>query len=91
MSSKEFLVLLHNQMITRTNDIDNKTEEAEERNAPEAKVVEASHFQCERAGSSPVGSTKGDEMIIGKQNTFNWTKKDFVIAGRAQSRLSVLT
>lgn len=82
------------------NDIDSgtKTSEAEERNTPEAKVVEASHFQCERASSTLVGSTNGDEMIIGKNNgwqdfnnaNFITKRKDVIVGGRDVSRLSVL-
>lgn len=58
------------------NIFESATTEAEEIYAPEAKMVEASHFQCEGASSNLVGSAG------------NWFKDNNVtVIGRHQSRL----
>lgn len=64
-----------------------KTEEAEERNAREAKMVEASDFHSGEAGSIPVAST--NDYMKGNWN-FNIDTKTTVIAGRSYSRLSLV-
>lgn len=68
-----------------------ETEEAEERNAPEAKQVEACAFQAQRAGSSPVGST--DDWCVEKigNRDFNIIKTTATICGRDHGRLGIQT
>lgn len=67
-------------MTLKKNDIDlgKATEEAEERFAPEAKMVEALDFQSRRAGSNPVGSTDcrntNDWCVISNGNDFTVIK-----------------
>ncbi len=77
------------------NDIDTgSAKEAEEINAPVAKLVKASPFQSDIVSSSLIGSTKDFEGL-GKEimncNWFNIKKIDATVAGRDYSRLSVLT
>lgn len=62
-----------------------KTEEAEERNAAQAKVVEATDFQSVERGSTPLGSAKGT-----KEKNWNLVAMTDTIGGRDFSRLSVL-
>lgn len=80
-------------MTGTNNDIDSgvSTEigEAEEINAPVAKLVKASPFQSDIAGSKPVGSTS-DNWCKMKSHDFNIKRFDTVIAGKPHSRLSVL-
>jgi hypothetical protein len=73
-------------LVNRDIDTGTKTEEAEERNAREAKMVEATDFHSVGAGSNPVASTKNNCM---RKENFNidWTTN--VIAGRSYSRLSL--
>lgn len=63
-------------------DLETKTEEAEERNAREAKQVEAPDFHSGRVGSSPIASTD----CFFKKVSFTIA----IINGREYSRLSVL-
>jgi hypothetical protein len=63
--------------------VPNITEEAEERNAREAKQVEASDFHSGEAGSSPVASTKD------MKNWFKINCTTIAVAGRDMARLSV--
>lgn len=73
-------------------DIDlSKTEEAEERFAPEAKQVEACAFQAQGVGSSPIRSTNDWEVEKLKNGDFNIKQVNTTIAGRDYNRLSVIT
>lgn len=78
------------------NDIElsGKTEEAEERNAPEAKMVEAPDFHSGRTGSNPVWSTDikkdNDWQVEACGNDFSIKTIDRQVAGINTSRLSVL-
>ena len=98
---EKFLVILHPEiMILIKNDIElSKTEEAEETNVPVAKLVKASPFQGDIAGSSPVRDTNN---FIGWNATADWSVEkcnngdfnikytDRQVAGITTTRLSVL-
>lgn len=74
------------------NDIElSKTEEAEEINAPEAKMVEACDFHSQGTGSLPVWSTTSDWEVEKCGNSdFNIKKIDRQVAEITTARLSVL-
>lgn len=78
-------------MTRLTNDItkNESTKEAEERNAPEAKLVEATDFQSVGASSNLVGSTN-DWCTEKCGNDFNIKRINTRVAGNDYSRLSVL-
>ena len=80
-------------MTSLKNDIElgNKTEEAEERNAPEGKLVEPTDFQSVGADSNPVGSTKDWQVEKMNNGDFNIKKTCATIDGREYNRLSVMT
>ena len=72
------------------NDIElGKTEEAEERNATEVKVVETSDFHSEEASSNLVGSTN-DWQTEKCGGDFTIKTINRQVAGENYSRLSVL-
>lgn len=75
------------------NDIElsSKTEEAEERNTPEGKLVEPIDFQSVGAGSNPVGSTNDWQVEKLNNGDFNIKKTCAIIDGREYNRLSVMT
>lgn len=75
------------------NDIElgRQTEEAEERNAPVAKLVKASPFQGDIVGSSPIRSTNDNNWRVETcGNDFSIKTIDRQVAGINTSRLSVL-
>ncbi len=74
-------------MINKNENINTETVEGEERNAGEAKRVEALDFHPRRTGSSPVISTKD---FMKNCDWKNIGVKTDTINGRAFSRLSVL-
>lgn len=78
-------------MIGKTENIDAKTTEAEERYVPGARVVKALDFHSNIVGSRPIGDT--EEEYFKRDMNCNWNNigvKTLTIAGRDYSRLSVL-
>ncbi len=96
---------MNNGMTSKDNTTILCKEEAEERNAPEAKMVEATDFQSVGTGSIPVRSTRvsmkhwfdkhgkdiiAKDVIVAGNKGFNCVTETDTIDGRAFSRLSVL-